>query len=195
MRSAPAESVIARAMQDYFGQYQIRSGQIRSVGIQGQAMQYHPDRNPDDKESEEKFKEFDADNRIWWGKNDNSIPQIKRFLSEVKQGRVPQTLWPYSEVGHTQDAKKELLAICDFADSPSVFITPKPTKLLRRILEVATDKDSKLENVKAIGEIKKGDWADITYSVAGGKNVAKMVSVEKEEPAAEENAPADTAAE
>lgn len=92
--------------------------------------------------SEEKFKEYDADNRIWWGKNGDSIPQQKRFLSEVKQGRVPQTLWPYSEVGHTQDAKKELLAICDFEDSASVFITPKPTKLLRRILEVATDKDS-----------------------------------------------------
>ncbi len=92
--------------------------------------------------SEDKFKELDADKRIWWGKDGNGMPRFKRFLSEVKQGRVPQTLWPYSEVGHTQDAKKELLAICDFKDSASVFITPKPTKLLRRILEVATDKDS-----------------------------------------------------
>jgi adenine-specific DNA-methyltransferase len=92
--------------------------------------------------SEEKFKDFNADNRIWWGKDKSSIPQIKRFLSEVKEGRVPQTLWPYSEVGHTQDAKKELLAICDFEDSQAVFITPKPTKLLRRILEIASDKDS-----------------------------------------------------
>ena len=92
--------------------------------------------------SSEKFDELNADNRIWWGKNGNSIPQIKRFLSEVKQGRVPQTLWPYADVGHTQNAKKELLAICDFEDSPAVFITPKPTKLIRRILEIATDKDS-----------------------------------------------------
>jgi len=92
--------------------------------------------------SREKFLEMDADKRIWWGKDGNSIPQIKRFLDEVKQGIVPQTLWTYQEVGHTQEAKKELIAICDFADSPSVFITPKPTRLIRRILEIATDRDS-----------------------------------------------------
>lgn len=57
-------------------------------------------------------------------------------------------------------------------------------------LEIAVDKDSKLENAKSIGDIKKGDWVDVTYTSAGGKNTAKMVSVEKEEPAAEENAPA-----
>jgi len=44
--------------------------------------------------------------------------------------------------GNTQEAKKELLAICDFADSTSVFITPKPIRLLKRILEIATDRDS-----------------------------------------------------
>jgi adenine-specific DNA-methyltransferase len=89
-----------------------------------------------------KFMEMDADKRIWWGIKGDSIPQIKRFLSEVKQGVVPQTLWTYQEVGHTQEAKKELIAICDFADSPSVFVTPKPLRLLKRILEIATDKDS-----------------------------------------------------
>ena len=92
--------------------------------------------------SEEKFKELDADRRIWWGTKGESIPQVKRFLTEVKQGVVPQTLWTYQEVGHTQDAKKELVAICDFEDSQAVFITPKPVRLLRRILEVAADKDS-----------------------------------------------------
>ena len=92
--------------------------------------------------SEENFKKLDKDGRIWWGKNGNSIPQLKRFLSEVKQGIVPQTLWTYQEVGHTQEAKKELVAICDFEDSASVFITPKPTRLIKRILEIATDKDS-----------------------------------------------------
>ena len=92
--------------------------------------------------SEENFRQLDADNRIWWGKDGNSIPQIKRFLHEVKAGVVPQTLWKYEDVGHTQDAKKELVAICEFADSASVFITPKPTKLIKRILEIATDKDS-----------------------------------------------------
>jgi site-specific DNA-methyltransferase (adenine-specific)/adenine-specific DNA-methyltransferase len=92
--------------------------------------------------SEEKFKELCADGRVWWGKNQSSIPQVKRFLSEVKHGVVPQTLWTYQEVGHTQDAKKELVAICDFEDSASVFITPKPLRLMKRILEVASNKDS-----------------------------------------------------
>ena len=66
---------------------------------------------------------MDADNRIWWGKDGNNAPAVKRFLTEVKQGVVPQTLWPYDEVGHTQEGKKELVSIIDFADSESVFIT------------------------------------------------------------------------
>ncbi len=58
-----------------------------------------------------------------------------------------------------------------------------------KTLEVSLDKDSKLENVRALDAVKKGDWVDITYTAMGGKNVAKMVSVETEEPAAENNAP------
>ena len=85
--------------------------------------------------AEEKFWDMDRDNRIWWGKNKKAIPQIKRFLSEVKDGRVPQTLWPYEEVGHTQDAKKEIVNL--FGDD--IFGTPKPERLVERILHIATD--------------------------------------------------------
>lgn len=92
--------------------------------------------------SQEKFAELNEDGRIWWGVKQNAIPQLKRFLSEVKQGVVPQTLWTYEEVGHTQEAKQELVRICDFEDSASVFITPKPTRLIKRILQIATNKDS-----------------------------------------------------
>ena len=91
--------------------------------------------------SKRKFLEFDSDGRIWWGKNGNNQPRLKRFLSEVKGGRVPQTFWPYKEVGHTQEAKKEILDILDFVDSASVFSTPKPTRLIERILRIATDPD------------------------------------------------------
>lgn len=91
---------------------------------------------------ESKFKAMDADGRIWWGEDRNNIPSIKRFLSEVKQGVVPQTLWFYDDVGHTQDAKKELLQIMDFASSSDVFVTPKPTSLIRRVLELGSDEDS-----------------------------------------------------
>jgi len=92
--------------------------------------------------SANKFSEMDKDNRIWWGENGDNVPSIKRFLSEVKSGRVPQTLWEYSEVGHTQDAKKELLSIFDFESSADVFVTPKPVLLLKRILELATNEYS-----------------------------------------------------
>ena len=59
-----------------------------------------------------------------------------------------------------------------------------------KTIEITLDKDTKLENAKILTDMKKGDWAVVTYIVSGSKNVAKLVSVEKEEPAAEENAPA-----
>ena len=91
--------------------------------------------------SKEKFDALDADNRIWWGADGGNMPRLKRFLSDVQDGRVPQTLWTYEEVGHTQEAKKELIATVDFPNSDVVFDTPKPTRLLRRILQLATSPD------------------------------------------------------
>lgn len=92
--------------------------------------------------SEEKFKELDADNRIWWGLDGNNIPAPKIFLTEVKQGVVPMSMWYYKDVGHTQEGKKELLDLIEFDNSEEVFITPKPTRLIQRILQIASDKDS-----------------------------------------------------
>ncbi|WP_440997536.1 site-specific DNA-methyltransferase [Arhodomonas sp. SL1] len=88
--------------------------------------------------SKEKFAELDADGRIWWGHDGDNTPAIKRFLSEVKQGRVPQTFWSYKEVGHTQEAKKELLKRLQFDSSESVFDTPKPTRLVQQMLRIGT---------------------------------------------------------
>ncbi len=89
--------------------------------------------------SKPKMKELDADGRVWWGETKDNVPRLKRFLSEVKQGVVPQTLWFYKDVGHTQEAKKELLETVSFEDSASVFITPKPTRLMKRIIEIGTE--------------------------------------------------------
>jgi len=88
--------------------------------------------------SRSKFAELDADNRIWWGKDGNNIPALKRFLTEVKQGVVPQTLWTYDAVGHTQDAKKQLNEILPKERNDDVFSTPKPLQLMDRILRMAT---------------------------------------------------------
>ena len=85
--------------------------------------------------SKEKLAEMDADNRIWWGADGNNTPRIKRFLTEVKQGVVPQTMWMNFDVGNTQEAKKEVVAIFGSEN----FMTPKPERLLQRILHIATN--------------------------------------------------------
>lgn len=89
--------------------------------------------------SRARFDELNADDRIWWGKDGNNIPAQKRFLSEVKQGVVPQTLWTYDVAGHTQDAKKQLNEVLPKERNDDVFSTPKPLQLMDRILRLATN--------------------------------------------------------
>jgi len=84
-----------------------------------------------------RFQLLDADGRIWWGADGGNMPRLKRFLSDVKQGIVPQTLWKHEDVGHTQEAKKELLEHVKFQDTDNVLDTVKPTRLLQR----APDRD------------------------------------------------------
>ncbi len=91
--------------------------------------------------SEENFKRLDQDNRIWWGERGDNMPRLKRFLSEVQQGRTPQTLWFYKEVGHTQDAKKTLLKYVSFQHTENVLNSVKPVELLQRILQLAGKHD------------------------------------------------------
>jgi adenine-specific DNA-methyltransferase len=92
--------------------------------------------------SKEKFENLEADGRVWWGGNGDNRPGIKRFLSEVRSGVVPQTIWNWSEVGSTRNSKQELSRILNIESGGDLFITPKPTRLLQRVLEIAADKDS-----------------------------------------------------
>ena len=84
--------------------------------------------------SKEKFQNLVRDNRIDFGKNGDNIPRYKRFLSEVRDGLVPTTLWLRDEVGDNQEAKSEVKAF----NVRDVFTTPKPERLIMRILEIAT---------------------------------------------------------
>jgi adenine-specific DNA-methyltransferase len=74
--------------------------------------------------------------RIWWGCDGrNSVPALKLFLSEVRDGMTPHNWWPHEEVGHTDESKKEMIGLYG---ARNVFDTPKPERLLKRILEIAT---------------------------------------------------------
>jgi len=88
--------------------------------------------------SKQKFEQLNVEGRIYWGAKGDNIPAFKRFLSDVKQGIVPQTLWKYDEVGHTQEAKKELLEHVSFENTDNVLNTVKPTRLIQRILKLTT---------------------------------------------------------
>ncbi|HFI0640864.1 TPA: DNA methyltransferase [Streptococcus suis] len=88
--------------------------------------------------SKERFEELLADNRVYFGKDGNSAPSYKRFLSEVKDGVVAQTLWIYQEVGHNQDAKKEIKSLFD---GQAAFGTPKPEKLIQRVLQIGSNEN------------------------------------------------------
>jgi adenine-specific DNA-methyltransferase len=76
-----------------------------------------------------------AEKRIWWGLDGtNTVPALKLFLSEVRAGLIPHNWWPHEEVGHTDEAKKELDKLFD---NNAPFDTPKPTRLVKRIAQVA----------------------------------------------------------
>ena len=75
-----------------------------------------------------------ADNRLWFGPKGDSKPSLKRFLTEVQEGVVAKALWPRNEVGDNEEAKREAKVL----NEPDIFATPKPERLLQRIVLLAT---------------------------------------------------------
>ncbi|WP_374490085.1 site-specific DNA-methyltransferase [Zoogloea sp.] len=82
-----------------------------------------------------KYDELRADDRIVFGADGNGRPAIKKFLTEVSQGVIPQSVWLHDEVGHNQESSREIRQLFD--DDP--FSTPKPERLVYRILHIATN--------------------------------------------------------
>jgi len=133
--------------------------------------------------SKEKFEELKKDNRIWFGKDGNSIWAPKLFLSEVSDGVTPMTTWLYEEVGHTQDAKKELKEI--FEDD--LFATPKPTTLLQRIIRLIEDKNAIIldsfagsgTTAHAVLNINKQDKGNRKFILVEMEDYANTITAER----------------
>ena len=130
---------------------------------------------------------MDTDGRIWWGEDGNNMPRLKRFISEVKQGVVPQTLWLHTDVGHTQGAKQELVSLLDFERSEDVFNTVKPTSLIERVLRIATDKDSIVldsfagsgTTAQAVMELNKQDGGNRKFILVECEDYADSITAER----------------
>jgi adenine-specific DNA-methyltransferase len=90
--------------------------------------------------NERQLQKWINEGRIFFGKDNLGAPQLKRYLNEVQQGVVPVSYWSYDEVNHTDGAKKELKSI--FLGDKSPFETPKPTRLIEKILQLGTDKNA-----------------------------------------------------
>lgn len=89
--------------------------------------------------SKERYQELVEDNRIWFGKDGNNVPRLKRFLNEVQEGMVPMTIWNYEEVGHSQEGRQELKKLFN---GKGVFDGPKPVRLLKRIFHISNTKSN-----------------------------------------------------
>lgn len=90
--------------------------------------------------SQNAFRERLADNRIWFGKNGNAVPSMKRFKSELhKTGITPMTIWKYQDVGHSQSATQDLQTLMG---GKKYFSYPKPVKLIQRAIQLYSDQDS-----------------------------------------------------
>ena len=85
--------------------------------------------------NESTLKKWILENRIYFGKDGKGAPQLKRYLSEVQDGMVPGSVWSHSEVGHNDQAKKEIEAL--FGEK--AFMTPKPERLLQRIIHIGSN--------------------------------------------------------
>lgn len=97
----------------------------------------HPPKSRCWRTSKENFNKLVEENRVWFGDDGNNVPRLKRFLKDVKQGITPVSIWSHQDVSHNQEARREITALLDDAD----FFTPKPEKLLQRILHIGSNEN------------------------------------------------------
>ena len=116
----------------------------KSGSLKGQHFSYTfkngvtftPPPGPFPRYSAEPPKRMDENDEIWFGKDGTSVPARKTFLCDLKKQGVPaKTIWKFDEVGHNHEAREEVKAF----NAEEVFATPKPERLVERILTLGTD--------------------------------------------------------
>jgi adenine-specific DNA-methyltransferase len=130
--------------------------------------------------NDQSMQTMDINDEIWFGSDGKQTPSRKSFLSEVKDGVTPVTIWPYTEVGHTHEANNELKQL----GLDGIFDNPKPTRLIRRIIELISDGDDFVLDFFA-GSGTTGQ-AVLAQNAADGKN-RKFILVQLPEPTPEES--------
>lgn len=135
----------------------------------------------------ESYEDLVKDNRVWFGNDSSSRPRLKLFLSESK-GTTTWTWWPNSEVGHNQEATKELN---DLFETGGTFENPKPTRLIKRILQISLGNDELVldsfagsgTTAHAVLDLNKEDGGSrkfiLVQMTEGKKNIAKDITAER----------------
>ena len=133
--------------------------------------------------SKERLQKLIADNRIWFGEKGGNVPRIKRFLSEVKKGLVPVTLWLRDFAGDTQEAVREVKTILE----DQKFDSPKPVKLIRRVLQVASGQNSIIldsfagsaTTAHAVLDLNKEDGGNRRFILVECEDYADKITAER----------------
>ena len=125
----------------------------------------------------------DKESRIWFGVKGDAVPRMKKYLSEMKDGVTPKTIWMYDEVGSNDDAKKTLKDLFD--DNP--FTTPKPVSLIKRIIQLATNSDDIIldsfagsgTTSHAVLELNKEDSGNRKFILVEQEDYANEITAER----------------
>ncbi len=133
----------------------------------------------------EKFNELLSENRIWFGENGDNVPSVKKFLSEVQDGTVPVTLWLRNEVGDNQEARQILKAI--FNESNTPFDTPKPPRLMERIIRLCTNENDIIldsfagsaSTAHAVLNLNKQDGGNRKFILVEMEEYAESITAER----------------
>jgi adenine-specific DNA-methyltransferase len=140
---------------------------------------------------EPEFRKLEAENRIYFGKSGSAQPSVIRYLDEV-EGMVPWTWWPHEEVGHTDEARKEIQSIFG---TQTAFDTPKPVRLLERVLRIALKpNDTVLDFFAGSGTLGQA-VAKLNAEDGGSRRFILVSSTEATEDAPDKNLCRDVCAE